>query len=268
MNKPLKSLYNKQGYVFLSQVLSEEEITYIKNYLNTITPKIKLQDNVTPWGYGNLIEAFSFVLTKEKLNFLSEILGSKFKFNHLLVNNKAAFTGPPVEWHQELSLVNTYAPGYDSADVDCFAQIYIALDDHTDLNGCLRIFPGSHKIGLLPHDDIIGYNLNHKKQINKETLEKLNKVHPVESVIMKAGDCLIFNHLLVHGSGANTSTQDRKSIILQARADIKPIDEKVFESYSKFRVKYAVDFFKKKIDTLLGSNMYKDFIGYDKKIKE
>jgi len=268
MREHLTTLYHDQGFIFFEQLISYDEVTLIKTELKNIPAKIKLQDKVTPWGYGNLIDKFNFVLGKEKLKFLNFILGPDYTFNHLLINNKAAFTGPPVEWHQELSLVNTYAAGYTSSDVSSFAQIYIALDDHTDINGCLKIFPGSHKLGLLPHDDIIGYNFNHKKQINRVNLQKLNKTHPVESVIMKAGDCVIFNHLLVHGSGANVSNQDRKSIILQARKETKPIDKELFENYSKFRVEYAVNFFKEKIDRLLENNMYKDFIGYDKKTEK
>lgn len=268
MQKHTEISFKEKGFIFLENFLDSQEISKIKSKLNQTPAKIKLQDKVTPWGYGNLIEEFKFVLEKSRLKIVKEILGEEYVFNHLLVNNKAAFIGPPVEWHQELSLVNTYAAGYTEKDVDSFLQIYIALDDHTDLNGCLRIFPGTHKLGLLPHDDIIGYNFNHKKQISSKVLRELNTTHPVKSILMKAGDCLIFNHLLVHGSGANTSPNDRKAIILQARRDTKPVDEKLFSSYSKFRTNYALDFFKDKIEKLSSTNMYKDFIGYDKKNKE
>ena len=67
------------------------------------------------------------------LNFCKEILGEKFTYNHLMVNNKAPWIGPDVEWHQEVFNIDTYAPGANTNDNSWknFLQIYIALDPHT-----------------------------------------------------------------------------------------------------------------------------------------
>ena len=59
-----------------------------------------------------------------------------------MINNKAPWIGPDVEWHQEVFNIDTYAPG-GNANVDSwkdYLQIYIALDPHTLENGCLKVY--------------------------------------------------------------------------------------------------------------------------------
>ena|SRR5210317_814833 len=255
--------YFKNGFLKIDKLLSEEELKEIRSNISKLLPKIKLPNGNAPWGYGNLIEdsRFNFILNKDALTqYLTGLIGDNYTINHLLVNNKSRWIGPPVEWHQESSLIETFAPGYTLEDSNKFLQVYIAIDDHTTENGCLVVAPGSHKYGLLEHEDIIGYNFNHKKQIKQEVLDKLNTSHPFIQVELKAGDCLIFDHLLVHGSGSNNSSLDRKSIIIQARIVDKEIDKAKFEKYTSFRKEFALNFFKAKINKLTESNIYKDFL--------
>jgi hypothetical protein len=259
--------YFKDGFLKITNLLSEEELTKIRSSINELLPKVNLPNGNAAWGYGSLIKdsRFNFILEKDALtHHLTGILGDKYTFNHLLINNKSKWIGPPVEWHQESSLIETFAAGYTLQDTNKFLQVYIAIDDHNIENGCLIISPGSHKDGLLEHEDIIGYNFNHKKQIKQEVLDKLNTTHPFKNIELKAGDCLIFNHLLVHGSGSNNTSEDRKSIIIQALNMDREVDKVKFEKYTSFRINYALKFFKDKIKKLTNSNMYKDFLKDDK----
>lgn len=267
MKKELHSNYNDLGFIVLKKLLSANEIIGIQQYINSLQPRIFLPDGSTPWGYGNLVgsQEVNFIFKKPKLvRVLNSILPDKYKFNHLLINNKSRWFGPPVEWHQEFSLLNTFAPGYTVDELSKFVQVYIALDKHTISNGCLTIFPGSHKLGLLNHQDIIGYNLNHKKQLTLDVLDSLQKSHPPIDIPMEEGDCLVFNHLLVHGSGSNNTGKDRKAIIIQARVDDKEIDKGIFSQYSLFRLQFAINYFKNKIKQLSSNNLYKDFVNEGK----
>ena len=80
------------------------------------------------------------------VNFCETIFKEKFFFNHLRVNNKAALIGSAVEWHQEIFNINTYSPGQTYKDHKKFMQIFIALDDQDEKNGCLKIIPQSHNL--------------------------------------------------------------------------------------------------------------------------
>lgn len=260
--------YTEDGYIHIKHLITREEITTISKYISKLPPKIFLPNSHIPWGYGNLLEDpnLNHILSKEKLTAtLKGILKVRYIFNHLLVTNKHKWVGPPVEWHQEMSLAETYASGYTLNDTDKLIQIYIAIDKHTVENGCLRIFPKSHKLGLLEHEDIIGYNLNHKKQLTLNSLDYLHSKSPVTAIEMEPGDCLIFSHLLAHGSSSNNTPNDRKAFIIQARTCEKEIDRSKFNEYSKVRKEYTLNFFKNKIKETEGKNIYKDFVKYDKK---
>lgn len=260
--------YSENGFLKISNLLTDKELRELKSYIKTLNPKLYLPNGNAPWGYGNLIEdiKLKFIVQKDVLTqYITSILDDNFIFNHLLINNKSKWIGPPVEWHQESSLIDTFAPGYPVEDSHKFLQIYIAIDDHTIENGCLIVSPGSHKLGLLSHDDIIGYNFNHKKQLKQEVLDKLNITNPFKNIPLKAGDCLLFSHLLVHGSGSNNTASDRRSIIIQARVTDRQLDSKKFEQYSLFRTNFALNFFQKRISKLTNTNIYKDFFKNGKK---
>jgi len=255
--------YREDGYYFAEGILGEDFIRALKLQLSTIEPKLYIPYSDVPWGYGNLVDdkVFSLVPKNEYIqNFCTTLFRSdNYTFNHLIVNNKGAFFGSAVEWHQEMSNIDTYAPGYTVDDHENFMQIYIALDDHTIDNGCLKIIPGSDKFGLLEHQDIIGDNLGHKRRLTTKTLQYLNDTYGIKTVTMKAGDILFFNHLMVHGSSANYTSHHRKGIVLQVRLNTKEKDQDVFERATTHRREFVISEMKKIINKLESTNPYKDF---------
>ena len=230
--------YIENGYCLEKKVLSPSTISQLKNYLETLEPKLKLPFSNIPWGYGNLLNEGPFKQVTDH-NFIKDFCSGVFKneyiFNHLMVNNKASWIGSAVEWHQEIFNVDSYAPGYLPEDWKNFMQIYIALDEHTAENGCLRIIPNSDKLGVLPCEDIIGDNFGHKRRITHKALNKAYNKCGIKIVTMDPGDILFFNHLTIHGSASNHSPVSRKSIVLQARCDTIAKDEKIFQTETNYR---------------------------------
>jgi ectoine hydroxylase-related dioxygenase (phytanoyl-CoA dioxygenase family) len=92
--------------------------------------------------------------------------------------------------------------------------VIIHFDDAPDEKGCLRVVPGSHKLGPL---EAVGED---------HTLPQfpLDAATPIPA---KAGDAIFMSYLLVHGSGVNRSDEPRTTILVQMRdpAD-RPLVEK------------------------------------------
>ena len=108
---------------------------------------------------------------------------------------KPAFSGSAKPLHQDNSYfrVEPWSHG-----VTC----WMAVDEATEENGCMRYIPGSHKLGLIPHRAISKVHLTPEREFDIE--EEI----PVPA---KAGSC-IFHHLLVlHSSGPNTSAKSRRA---------------------------------------------------------
>jgi len=78
-------------------------------------------------------------------------------------------------------------------------QCWVALNDATVENGCLRVIPGDHRGGLLEHG---------RDPVNGEFALDVDESRAVLAE-MKAGQMLIFSGLLPHASGANTSDGPR-----------------------------------------------------------
>lgn len=72
--------------------------------------------------------------------------------------------------------------------------VWIALDKANKENGCLKVIPGSHKIGFLPWHRVEGET--HHDRVNKEFVDETK----VEYVELEAGDALVFHMQLLHSS--------------------------------------------------------------------
>lgn len=116
-----------------------------------------------------------------------------------LASVKVAGHGTPFPWHQD----TTYAITEPLESV----TTWTAIDHATCENGCLLVIPGSHLKGLRPHsvDDIAIATAD----ISEE--EKGSAV----ALEMLPGQIAVFSSLLLHMTGCNTSSANRRAIIFQ-----------------------------------------------------
>lgn len=97
-------------------------------------------------------------------------------------------------WHQD--------NGYNSLKVEHF-QLWIALSTINDERGGLRLVPGSHKNGVLPHV-AVGNHMTYRGPMGE----------PV-SVEAEAGDMILFSSLLLHYTCPNVSPYDRWAYVVE-----------------------------------------------------
>jgi len=259
-----KSQYKEDGYYLAKNVLSDDWLSRAKQSIKQLEPKVYLPFSNIPWGYGQLFDISPFdeiVKNDTFINFHKDVLDiEKYKINHLLVSNKSAFIGPEEMWHQEWPNIDTFAPGC-SAEKDWkkFVQVFIAIDEMTIDNGCLRIVPKSHKLGMVEHEDIVWNNMAHKKRAKYSEIKSAVDKFGILNVTMKPGDILFFNHRILHSSSSNVSEKDRKAIIMQLQFHNIEKDKKVFNTYNNYRKKFLIDTYQSKINKELGDDKYSDF---------
>jgi non-heme Fe2+,alpha-ketoglutarate-dependent halogenase len=107
-----------------------------------------------------------------------------------------------VLWHQDRKYSNQNGSPTTSA--------WIALGDSTTANGCLRVIPGSHLRGILPHaargaDD----NL-----LNYDGVAEVDETRALD-VVLKAGEMSLHQGDLVHGSEPNDSDAKRVGFVVR-----------------------------------------------------
>lgn len=134
---------------------------------------------------------------------LQALIGANVKCVHSQVYFKAPGM-PGNAWHQD----ENFLPTRDRSLVTA----WIALEDVTRENGCLRVFRGSHAPGVLypmrPHNDPV--NLDRAEICYGFPYEEEDAV----ALEMKAGSVVFFNGYLLHASFPNrTSDQFRRSLL-------------------------------------------------------
>ena len=95
-------------------------------------------------------------------------------------------------------------PHQDSAywtriDPPALVTCWMALDDSTEENGCMRFIPGSHKNGVIEHKRLEDY------RVEDEHIDYENEV----PVTLKAGSCTFHHSLTMHRTDPNTSPNSR-----------------------------------------------------------
>jgi len=110
---------------------------------------------------------------------------------------KPAGRGAGFAWHQDT--------GYVPIEPQEYLTCWLALEDATLENGCVRVLPGSHHWGLQPHrrDEALG--------------DQVGYTGPEEGlpVPVAAGQVIAFSSLLLHSSGPNVSGRDRGAYVVQ-----------------------------------------------------
>jgi len=121
-------------------------------------------------------------------------LSSEFRFKE---PNDGVYAG----WHQDKRYL-AYEPVWISG---C-----LAVTDCTEANGCLRVIPGSHKWGLLDHED----TRDQKSILTRgQRITAAMDTSETVPIVLKAGQAMIFHNSLVHASEPNR-TDGRRIVCL------------------------------------------------------
>ncbi|NQW11325.1 MAG: phytanoyl-CoA dioxygenase family protein [Alphaproteobacteria bacterium] len=138
----------------------------------------------------------------EILDSVGQLAGSDFLLWGTTVFGKPAGTGKRVPWHQD----GEYWPIRPLAT--CSA--WIALDDATPENGCLRVIPGSHKQRRLrAHTRKDSPDLVLNQELNAEEFNEADAV----DIVLEAGQISLHDVYLVHGSEPNRSDKRRAGYV-------------------------------------------------------
>ncbi len=119
------------------------------------------------------------------------------------LNLKRGREGSGFGWHQD----SPYWV-HDSDHVDLLPNVYLAFDDATEANGCLRVIDGSHQQGCLPgttNGTQLGGFFTDPECFDEQ-----------DQVLMEApaGSLVFFDPHSIHGSGPNHSDQSRRAIVM------------------------------------------------------
>jgi hypothetical protein len=111
--------------------------------------------------------------------------------------------GMEVPWHQD----GHYWPIRPLAT----ATAWIALDDSTVDNGCMRVIPGSHRRGLLPHAKAPRDRVVLDLEVDPSAYDPAS----ARDVVLEAGQLSLHDVHLIHGSRPNGSPRRRAGLAIR-----------------------------------------------------
>ncbi|WP_010268826.1 phytanoyl-CoA dioxygenase family protein [Paenibacillus senegalensis] len=200
MTENIKENYEREGYVIIRGLFSEEDIHRYKETAREVLKQNGVGKEGVYVGMAVASPVFKQAAAHPVLvQALQQIIGDNVVFlsDKLVFKDASTDFGSP--WHQDYP----YWKGSHKVSV------WIALDDATPENGCLRIVPGSHLLGSASHDGDTSDGLGFKNRLENKDIEGQNII----DVVASRGDAIIFHDLLYHASYPNSSGQDRWALI-------------------------------------------------------
>ena len=213
--------YREQGYVLVRAMFTPEEASAYRAECHALAERLGKKASMdATWGSARTAvaeaadttilhchnvqfysAAFSRLIVDERFtSAAASCIGSEnVQLHHTKMFIKPPEKGSPFPMHQD-------APYFPHERHTMMAAI-IHFDDAPLERGCLRVVPGSHKLGMLDHSSEGGWHL---------PLDD----YPIEAATplpARAGDVLLFNYLTIHGSGVNTSSEARTTLLVQMR---------------------------------------------------
>ena len=216
------SFYNDNGYLLVKGVFTPAEAAILRREAHDLIERINANPDHEPSYVGGWKSAakvtdrprelrhchnvqfysalFSRLICDPRLtDRVADLIGPNLQLHHTKLFIKPPETGAPFPMHQDVP--------YFPHEKHTMMAAVIHFDDAPLERGCVRIVPGSHKLGWLEHLHDGGHHLPVDE-------------YPVDDAtpcLAKAGDVLLFSYLTIHGSHLNTSNEARTTLLVQMR---------------------------------------------------
>lgn len=218
--------YHANSYLLVKGVFTKAEAAHFRQEAHDIIARLSAHASLdATWGaarqtsddakktaiyHCHNVQFYSAALTRlisdERFTAIAAgILGTEnVQLHHNKLFIKPPEKGSPFPMHQD-------APFFPHHNHSMIAGV-VHFDDAPIEKGCIRVVPGSHKLGMLEHLPEGGWHLPFSQ-------------YPIESAVpcpAEAGDVLFFSYLTIHGSGINVSNEARTTLLVQMRDPMDP----------------------------------------------
>ena len=216
-----KQAYTEDGYLLVKGVLSPNEAATYRRECHDLARRLGAGPDQDPtWGSARAMPAqptmttlkachdvqfeaaaFARLIVDERLNEIAADLigGPNVQLHHTKMIIKPPEKGSPFPMHQD----HAFFPHSKHSVLAAICH----FDNAPEEKGCVRIVPGSHRLGPVEHIIEGSPHLPFDR-------------YPLESSVpcpAGPGDVLFFNYLTIHGSGVNESDEARTTLLIQMR---------------------------------------------------
>ncbi|MFT5507293.1 MAG: hypothetical protein ACI89J_000357 [Hyphomicrobiaceae bacterium] len=196
--------YHEKGYVVPDYRLPEETLQRIRSDHDRLLAKHPdFRDNCSAllsYDLGFL----NYARDPEILEMAAQLIGPDICLWNMSFFAKPALNGKKTPYHQD----GEYWPIQPLAT----CTVWIAIDEATEENGCLKYIPGSHKdTRLMAHE----VKPDADYTLNRELAKSEYDESIAENLILPAGGMALHDIYIAHGSEENRSVKPRRGMTLR-----------------------------------------------------
>jgi len=207
LNSPqtLKDQFERAGYLLFPNVLDDELVGETKEHVAWLMRK---HPDLRPEQLGHTLMTHDpfwvRLISDDRLLDIAEMfIGPNIALfaSHYIC--KPPFDGQPVLWHQD----GSYWPLKPMEVV----TLWLAVDDSTPENGCMRVIPSTHKMEiqeLRPNTEVANV-------LSSEIDPSLVDESKAADCVLKAGGVSVHHPNIIHGSNANNSPARRCGLTIR-----------------------------------------------------
>ncbi len=188
---------------------------------------------------------FQFLLDGRALDIAERLVGPDILLWSSQFFCKPAISGRSVPWHADGRYWTNFIEPVQ------VVSVYIALDDQRVENGCLRLLLGSHRRDVAFPYERSGADANPFFPLGVPA-DKLDPAQIVE-IELRAGEFVLFDGWLLHGSNANTSPDNRYSFTMRYAPTTCRVDAVSVRPVRR-RIRSTIGFVRRKVQ---GRDIYR-----------
>jgi ectoine hydroxylase-related dioxygenase (phytanoyl-CoA dioxygenase family) len=236
-----KEFWAENGYLVVEDVLSQEEVERLRQAVTELeahaegltesSDRFKLK--VFGDGGGTRVQSIAepheaggewMALARHPriLDVVEDLLGPNIQLYYSMLMMKPPREGFEAPWHQDFAFFV-----HDRADL---LACMVAIDDATIENGCLRVVPGSHKLGLVNH-----FKDGRFTEVVQGDTSEFDDPARQRALPARAGSLILWNVLTLHSSQPNRSDRPRRAIVLEYKNPAARLMGGAFNSRAEVR---------------------------------
>jgi ectoine hydroxylase-related dioxygenase (phytanoyl-CoA dioxygenase family) len=236
--------YKNDGYVIPDFKMPEDVLLKIEKRHNDLLNKHPEFKNYCPAVLSYDEGFIDFCKNEKILDYVSQLIGPDFA-----LWNSSFFAKPPIDghatpWHQD----GQYWPIRPLAT----CTVWLAVDDSTPENGCLKFIKGSHiDQKLKSHNENNSKNLTLNQELANEEFDETQAVN----LVLDRGQISLHDVYLVHGSEANNSPKARRAITMRFMPTTSIFDHQLVKDKKMFSKLNASKYSDRKIYHMRGNDI-------------
>jgi non-haem Fe2+, alpha-ketoglutarate-dependent halogenase len=207
--------YSEEGFAFPAHALTPDEVRAMRADLESWEARQGHPLDFPEKSKSYLLYGWADAIVHHPrvLDAVEDVLGPDILVYHSTMWIKEPHTPAYVRWHQD--------GAYFFLDPLEHVTAWVALSDASELAGCMRIVPGTHRLPMLEHDDKPDpLNMIKRGQGISDRFDGEKGI----SMPLKAGELSLHHTALVHCSPGNESSDRRMGLgVSFVPAHVRPL---------------------------------------------